>query len=87
MWSAFRAAFARAARVGSVGCVAFVLLTGARDAAAGNLIGDAGAAAIAEALKVNSSATTIMLLGACRARDAARARLNVPRVDVHDIAM
>ena len=44
----------RAASDGSVGGVAFVLLTGARGAAADNAIGDAGAAAIAEALTVNN---------------------------------
>ena len=44
-----------------------VLLTVARGAAAGNSIGDAGAAAIAEALKVNHTVTCIGLEGACRA--------------------
>ena len=42
-----------------------LLRTGARCAAAGNLVGDAGAAAIAEALKVNKTVTTICLLRAC----------------------
>ena len=51
----------RAALGGSVGAVAFVLLTSARGAAADNEIGDAGAAAIAEALKVNNTVTTIKL--------------------------
>ena len=60
----------RAARGGTVGAVTFVLLPGARGAAAGNLIGDAGAAAIAEALKVNKTFATINLSGACRVAGA-----------------
>ena len=43
-----------------------VLLTVARGAAAGNSIGDAGAAAIADALKVNKTVTKIDLDGAYR---------------------
>ena len=48
--------------------VAFVLHTGARGAATDNAIGDAGAAAIAEALKVNITVTTIDL--SCAWREA-----------------
>ena len=44
---------------------------GARGAAAGNSIGDAGAAAIAEALKVNKTVTEIDLRCACRAAGGA----------------
>ena len=47
-----------------MGGVAFVLLTGARGAAAGNSIGAAGAAAIAEALKVNKKVKGIILSSA-----------------------
>ena len=54
--------------------VAVVLLTGARGAAAGNEIGAAGAAAIAEALKVNQTVTTIALSSACRAAGTRAAR-------------
>ena len=62
------------ARGGSVGGVAVVLLTGARGAAADNSIGDAGAAAIAEALKVNKTVTVIHLSSACHAAGARAAR-------------
>ena len=61
----------RAARGGSMGGVAFVQLTGARGAAADNSIGDAGAAAIADALNVNKTVTTIELSGVCRAAGSA----------------
>ena len=51
---------------------ACMLLTGTRGATAVNAIGDAGAAAIAEALKVNKAVTTICLHGTCRAARGAR---------------
>ena len=47
------------------GWVAFVLLTSARGAAAGNSIGDAGASAVAVALMVNCTVTDIRLQCAC----------------------
>ena len=59
---------------GSVGWVTVVLLTGTRGAAAGNSIGDARAAAIAEALKVNKTVTMIDLWSALRAAGAPTAR-------------
>ena len=76
MASAWRAAGDCAARDigGSVGGVAFMLLTGARGAAPVNSIGESGAAVIAEALTVNKTVTTINLAGACRAAGARPAR-------------
>ena len=44
--------------------MAFVLLTDARGTAAANPIGAAGGAAIAEALRVNKTVTTIYFSGA-----------------------
>ena len=71
----------RAARVGSVGGVAFVLLTSAPLAAADGDISDAGAAAIIEALTVKKTVTKIDLQSACR---AARGGLELSR-DFHTI--
>ena len=75
--SACRAAGARAARGarraacgGILGGVSFLLLTGARGLAADNAIRVAGAATIAEALKVNKTVTTTNLACACRAAGA-----------------